>query len=178
MTRPLPALLFDARRALHVSNQGALGELLGSSERSGQRWERGEALPTDEQLHRLAAMIFPSNGKLAAEIAAHTGTTLEQLGIVRPPPPPAPAPTPPPAPPPAPDPIHIVDTVVCAAAEAMQLMPDAIRPALRAAFRRARLAGLTVEAVDTALDGGSAAAVETTAPAKKGKGASAGAKRT
>jgi hypothetical protein len=35
----------------------------------------------------------------------------------------------------------------------MQVMPDAIRPALRAAFRRARLAGLSVVAVDTALGG-------------------------
>src|SRR4029077_16663730 len=68
-----------------------------------------------------------------------------------PPPPPRP---PPPAPPPPPDPRYIVDTVVCAAAEAIQLMPEAIRPALRAAFRRARLAGLSVQDVDKALHGG------------------------
>jgi hypothetical protein len=51
------------------------------------------------------------------------------------------------------DPAYIVDTVVCAAAEAMQVMPDAVRPALRAAFRRAVLARLSVEAVDKALGG-------------------------
>jgi hypothetical protein len=94
-------------------------------------------------------LIHPIDPRLAAEIATEGGSSLEQLGIVRPPPPlPSPAP-----PPPAPDPKYIVDTVVCAAAEAMQLMPDAIRPALRAAFRRARLAGLSVEAVDSALNG-------------------------
>jgi hypothetical protein len=56
--------------------------------------------------------------------------------------------------------------VVCAAAEAMQLMPDAIRPALRAAFRRARLAGLSVEAVDKALNGSPAPARPPSAPSK------------
>jgi hypothetical protein len=41
--------------------------------------------------------------------------------------------------------------VVCAAAEAMNMMPEEIRPALRAAFRRARLAGLSVEDVDVGM---------------------------
>jgi lysylphosphatidylglycerol synthetase-like protein (DUF2156 family) len=41
--------------------------------------------------------------------------------------------------------------VVCAAADAMQLIPEAVRPALRAAFRRARLAGLSLEVVEAAL---------------------------
>jgi hypothetical protein len=63
--------------------------------------------------------------------------------------------------------VHIVDTVVCAAAEAMQLMPDAIRPALRAAFRRARLAGLSVEAVDAALQSGVSSNRATPPPAKR-----------
>ena len=168
MPRPLPALLYEARRSLDLASQGALGTLLGSSERSGQRWERGEATPMDDQLQKLAAFVFPKNADLAAEIAAAAGSTLEQLGMVRPGPrvPAAvSAPLPTPAPP---DPIHIVDTVVCAAAEAMQLMPDAIRPALRAAFRRARLAGLSVAAVDTALSGRTAAAVAENPPAKTG----------
>jgi hypothetical protein len=39
----------------------------------------------------------------------------------------------------------------------MQMTPDAVRPALRAAFRRARLAGLSVEVVDKALNGAKAA---------------------
>jgi transcriptional regulator with XRE-family HTH domain len=152
MPRSLPALLYQSRRLLDVGSQGEFGELLGSSQRSGQRWERGEALPTPEQLDKLAALVFPNNKDLAVEIAAATGKTIEQLGLVRAAPAPAPATAV--APPrPLPDPIHIVDTVVCAAAEAIQIMPDAIRPALRAAFRRAHLAGLTVEAVDRALSG-------------------------
>jgi hypothetical protein len=151
MPRNLATLLWEARTLLDVGSQGDMGELLGSSRRSGQRWAREEATPAKEQLHRLAALVFPKNSHLAAEIAELGGSTLQQLGIVRPPQPPPPPPSPAP-----PDAIHIVDTVVCAAAEAMQLMPDAIRPALRAAFRRARLARLTVEEVDTALSGASA----------------------
>ncbi|HZU81967.1 MAG TPA: helix-turn-helix transcriptional regulator [Polyangiaceae bacterium] len=148
MPRNIPALLHDARKVLGLESQGRLGELLGSSQRSGQRWERAESTPTSEQLAKLAALVHPKDGQLAVEIAAAAGGTLEGLGVVRP------APAPPPAG--APDPVHIVDTVVCAAAEAMQLMPEAVRPALRAAFRRARLAGLSVEAVDAALSGRSA----------------------
>jgi len=41
----------------------------------------------------------------------------------------------------------LVDSVVCAAAEAMSLSPQAIRPAVLAAFARARDAGLSLDAV-------------------------------
>jgi hypothetical protein len=41
----------------------------------------------------------------------------------------------------------LVDSVVCAAAEAMSLVPQAIRPAVLAAFTRARDARLTPDAV-------------------------------
>jgi len=156
MSRILTQVLHDARRALDLGSQGALGEALGSSKHTGQRWALERATPTGDQLRRLAAMVYPRNAALAGELAAHAGTSVEALGLVPPPPPatpPMPVPIAAPPPPPPPDPIHIVDTVVCAAAEALHMMPDAIRPALRAAFRRARLAGLSVEAVDVALNG-------------------------
>lgn len=42
----------------------------------------------------------------------------------------------------------------CAAADLLlQMMPEQIRPALRAAFRRARLAGLSVDDCDRGLSG-------------------------
>ncbi len=126
--------------ALDVASQGELGVLLGSSKSTGQRWERREAFPLPEQLHQLAALVFPRDAQLAAEIAAASGSTLEKLGVT------------PTAAAAAPDQIHIVDTVVCAAAEAMQVVPDAIRPALRAAFRRARQAQLSLETIDEALN--------------------------
>ncbi|HEY1696183.1 MAG TPA: helix-turn-helix transcriptional regulator [Polyangiaceae bacterium] len=151
MSRPIANLLYEARHALGLGSQGEMGEFLGSSARSGQRWERGQSTPSHDQLVRLMAAVYPRNAALAEEIAASQGTTLVQVGVVQPPPPP-----PPPAPlaappPPRPDPAHLVDTVVCAAAEAMNMMPEEIRPALRAAFRRARLAGLSVEDVDVGM---------------------------
>ena len=146
MASNLPVLLIDARHLLMVS-QGKLGEMLGSSQRTGQRWDTGRARPSNEQLHHLAGLIHPKDAELAKRIASAGGATLEQLGIVRPPPPP-----PPPPPPFTPDPEHMVDTIVCAAADAMAMTPEGIRPALRAAFRRARLVGLSVETVDAALN--------------------------
>ena len=41
--------------------------------------------------------------------------------------------------------------VVCVAAEAMDLSPRALRPALFAAFKHARELGLTMDAMETAL---------------------------
>ncbi|HLK40096.1 MAG TPA: helix-turn-helix transcriptional regulator, partial [Polyangiaceae bacterium] len=61
MARPLRVLLFEARMRLSVGSQGALGTLLGSSVRSGQRWERGEAMPMPEQVAQLASMVFPKD---------------------------------------------------------------------------------------------------------------------
>jgi DNA-binding XRE family transcriptional regulator len=164
MARETAVLLLQARRHLGVS-QGDFGVMLGASRRTGQRWERGGSLPMPSQLHELAKLIHPHSTELASRIAVAGGTTLEALGVVERTPP-APVAPPPPPPPPAPDPVHIVDTVVCAAAEAMQVMPEAIRPALRAAFRRARLAGLSVESLDKALNGATAA--EGAATSKKG----------
>lgn len=122
MSDRIAVLLIEARRILGLS-QGALGELLGSSRRSGQRWETGPGEPSHPQLHDLARRIHPSDPELAAAIAAEGHATLESLGIVRPQPPPAPPP------------------------------PSTIRPALVAAFVRARKLGLSVDAVERALGG-------------------------
>jgi hypothetical protein len=138
-------LLIEARWALGVRSQGELGVLLGSSERSGQRWEREEAKPSTAQLRDLAARVFPVKPELAREIATHAGTTLEDLGVAVAVPVPSR---------PRPRVDLIVDTVVCAAADAMGTTPEAIRPALRAAFRRANAAGFTLDELDDALGGG------------------------
>lgn len=153
MTHEIIPLLQRARRVLDLSSQGALGEALGSSARTGQRWEQGRSDMGLPDLHKLIAMVHPRDPQLAAELAQVKGTTLLAAGIA-PPPPPLPVAAAPPAPPapPPPDPAYLVDTVVCAAAEAMDVMPEGIRPALRAAFRRARLARLTVEDIDAALN--------------------------
>jgi len=135
-------MLHEARIALHLSMNG-LAEALGASRRTGQRWSAGRSTPSDPQLHRLVALVHPRDPDLAASLAAASGTTLQALGLV------LPAPAGPPAPAPVPD--RIVDAVVCAAAEAMDMTPRAVRPAVAAAFAAARELGLTVEGVDQVL---------------------------
>jgi DNA-binding XRE family transcriptional regulator len=143
MTQDRRALFELSRRALGAT-QEELGRLLGVSRRTAQRWS-SQGIPSYE-LMALARLVHPRDPALASEIAAALGTTLEAAGIAPPaPPPPAPAP----AAPPISD--GVVDAVVCAAAEAMDMMPNEIRPGLLAAFARAKEIGLTVEVVERAL---------------------------
>lgn len=112
--------------------------------------------------------VFPVDRELAAEMAEAAGTTLEALGLV-----PARA-APAPAPASAADELRasaraekIVDSVVCAASEAMDVLPRAIRPALLAAFTRTRELGLSVESVEQALRGNGSPRREPVAKAKR-----------
>jgi hypothetical protein len=134
------------RRTLILS-QNDLARKLGVSRRTGQRWSAGSG-PVGTDLQNMARLVYPADAALAAEIAAAGGTTLEALGVLPPPPPPPPA-LPPPVPVAPPD--RVVDAVVCAAAEAMQVMPQSVRPAVLAAFACARELGLTVEGVERVL---------------------------
>lgn len=118
--------------------------MLGVSRRTAQRWS-SQGMPSYEMTN-LARVVHPREPALAADIVAALGTTLEAQGIV-PPAPPAPAIPPPPPEPPA----GVVDAVVCAAAEAMEMMPNEVRPGLYAAFARAREIGLTVDVIERAL---------------------------
>jgi hypothetical protein len=90
---------------------------------------------------------------LSERIATEMGETLVSLRIVEPPPraePLAPA-----GPPPRPaTPLgDLVDSIVCAAAEAIAVAPQSIRPALLAAFERAASVSLTVDEVRASLGG-------------------------
>jgi transcriptional regulator with XRE-family HTH domain len=174
--RALIAVLIDAKFALDLS-QRELAERLGSSARTASRWMARQSSPMRSQLEELAALLFPIDALLAAEVALHAGKTLEQLGLVvaGPPPPPALPPSRPAedgSPPPKPSmamepprvtshehlpehlPEHLVDGIVCVAAEAMNLPPHALRPSLLAAFRRARVLGLTADVVEACLASG------------------------
>jgi transcriptional regulator with XRE-family HTH domain len=140
---PIGNLLSDARHKLGMS-QSQFGLALGSSHRTATRWDAGQSLPGDHELRRLAELLLPLDVALATEAAAHTGDTLESLGLVSPQPPPRPAPPLTPS-------EDLVDIVVCAAAEASDVSPRSMRPLLHVAFRRAREVGLTVEQVEQAL---------------------------
>jgi hypothetical protein len=150
MPTTIHGLIHLARRALRVGSQGDFGVLMGSSRRSGQRWETGRATPSHSQMCRMAAMVHPANPDLAAQLAQSVGESLVSLGVVKPAPPPvvASAPVRVPPPPPVED---VVDSIVCAAADAMNVLPRDVRPALLAAFTRARRLGLGIEAVESAL---------------------------
>ncbi len=129
------ALTIRARAALGLS-QATLGELLGWSRRTIQRYDRSGQWPTPS-VSRLAEAVHSADPALAAELAEAAGTTLEKLGLVK-----ESAAVPP---------AYLTEAVVCAAAEALNVPPPGVRPALLAAFRRAREIGLRVEHVEAAL---------------------------
>jgi transcriptional regulator with XRE-family HTH domain len=143
MSRSLAILMDETRKALGESQNG-LARRMGVSRRTGQRWNAAGGPPSYE-LRKMAALVFPANPSLAAELAARSGVTLEAIGLVKPAPP---------APPPAPRvPDRAVDAVVCAAAEAMEAIPQAVRPALLAACTCARELGLTLDDLERVLRG-------------------------
>ncbi|HLK40364.1 MAG TPA: helix-turn-helix transcriptional regulator [Polyangiaceae bacterium] len=138
MTSALAAL-FERSRAALGTTQEELGARLGVSRRTAQRWAAG-GIPS-YSLADLARLVHPCDESLAREIAVAAGTSLEVLGL-----------EPLAAPAAAKLPVEaIVDAVVCAAAEAMNLMPREARPGLLAAFARAKQIGLSVDEVEGAL---------------------------
>ncbi|HEV3192745.1 MAG TPA: hypothetical protein VGY54_19690 [Polyangiaceae bacterium] len=163
-----PATLFETCRTLFGTTQEGLGNLLGVSRRTAQRWAN-TGIP-GYYLIDVARLVHPRDPALALEIVTALGTTLEAQGLVSPAPTPSPLP---PSAPPAPDPpAGIVDAVVCAAAEAMEMMPKEVRPGLHAAFARAKEIGLTVDMIERALRsklrGADQVAAATEAPADAG----------
>jgi DNA-binding XRE family transcriptional regulator len=146
-----PDLLVRASHALGMT-QASFGELFGVSRRTMVRWHQGQNGPPYQHWVDLVRHVHPRNPALAAEIASELGETLVSLGVEAPP-----APVTHPgsrgeasarAAPPVGD---LVDSIVCAAAEAIAATPQAVRPALLAAFERAASVGLAVDDVRGAL---------------------------
>jgi hypothetical protein len=150
--------VIKARIALGMS-QRQFGELFGVVKRTVQRWEDGGTTLTRSSLATLTAAVHRRDPALAAALAAGAGATLVELGVEKPPAPPALPPAPSPAPPPPPPPLPmatLIDSIVCVAADAIGVAPSAIRPALAAAFVRAREVRLDLSAVADALTEGEA----------------------
>jgi transcriptional regulator with XRE-family HTH domain len=123
--------------------QRDLAKLLGYDRKTISRWLSGGTILLPHHFAKLAAATVGNDRAFAAELAALGGKTLVDLGLESPP-----APAAPPVPArPSPSSKHLVDSVVCAAAEAMQTPPHAMRPALVAAFERAVALGMTMEGV-------------------------------
>jgi len=129
--RELSVVLLASRMALGESQQG-LGKAIRTARKTVGRWERGWSTPGRVTIGQIAALLLPIDPALAEELAAAAGETLASLGIARPDARPSPL---------------LIDAIVCVAADAADMTPKMIRPALLAAFQRAKAAGLDVTAV-------------------------------
>lgn len=142
-----PSLFVRCMQVARVNQQG-LAAILGISDRTLSRWlSGGGGILLADKFHALARAVFPNDRAFAAELAAKGKTTLEALGLVRPPLAPALAP--------APLQVQMVsaatlDSIVCAAADLHDLPSRQVRPMVAAAFARAVELGLTAEAVASA----------------------------
>jgi hypothetical protein len=138
MADPSNTLLTECQLALGITQED-LGNIVGRTKRTVQRWQQRGATLLPSEAEALARALCPARPDLAERIASAAGTTLDALGI---------------------DPTQVshgtatsnpIDSVVRAAADAMGLTTDAIRPAVAAAFTRAGELGMDVHAVAKAL---------------------------
>jgi transcriptional regulator with XRE-family HTH domain len=147
-------LFAEGRLALGVTNV-ELAERLRCSRRTVQRYCAGASAIVPQVLLDLANLLVDEDRAVADEIWSHASAQIEHLGW--------------PAPAPlrsaieeeaarlavsaarAPSSSALAAAVVCAAAEAMDVSPRALRPALRAALRVAREHAMSIESLDDAL---------------------------
>jgi hypothetical protein len=127
-------LVIHCRMALRLTQQ-EFGDLVGHTKRTVQRWETRGALLTRTNIEAIVRALHPVQPDLATQIATAGDTTLEELGIL------------PPARPQPSGTREALEALVHAAADAMGVSVDAIRPALATAFARADEAGLDVHTV-------------------------------
>lgn len=121
--------LFRVQRAAGINNT-TLAKLLGCSTKTiGRYYARGGVL-LPHHWETLARVVHPRDPQLAAELAKSAGRTLAEMGLER-----------------APTREHLVDSILCVAADALQTTPRAMRPGLAAALERMTALGLTAEEV-------------------------------
>jgi DNA-binding XRE family transcriptional regulator len=133
-------LMIECRMALGLT-QEQMGKLVGCTKRTIQRWEDRGALLVAREVEALVRALHPVRPDLATQIAAILGSTPDRIGLS--------TPADGTGTTPKSDPI---DAVVIAAAEAIGVTPDAIRPAVAAAFARAEDEGLDVQTVNERLN--------------------------
>ena len=114
-------LLGAARRAL-LKSQTDIANLCGVSLRTVQRWDTGRSTPSAWHIHAVVDALQAVDPELAAEL---------EMWAPRPKAPEVASPP----------------EEACSAADAVAMLPDAVRPAIHAAFARAAEAGLTMREV-------------------------------
>jgi pyruvate/2-oxoglutarate dehydrogenase complex dihydrolipoamide acyltransferase (E2) component len=137
--KDLPTLIWEARKRVAYSNRD-FAALTGMSLRTVERMSASGSYRGDVAT-LLAKKVFPVDPALARDLAVALGTTTIALGLEEPPAPPTPpakpAPVAPAVPAKTPARQEHADSVVLAAANAMQVLPNAVLPAVVAAMRRA-----------------------------------------
>jgi hypothetical protein len=131
MAQDFLSLVWQARKHVAYSN-GEFAKLTGVSKRTVERHSHNGGISYTDQTHRLIAAVHPVDPQLASQLAEASGTTLAALGLK--------------AAPSASDarPEH-ADSVLVAAANALNLSPEAVRPAVAAAFARALGLGVSFQ---------------------------------
>ena len=135
--------MMRARQALSLSQEGLGKGLCGASRKTAARWEWGKSKPTPGEVLTLARAVHKVDREVAKLLAFQFGKSLVDLGLEKPPAPPPPPPPPEAKARPLPPVQLMVESVVCAAAEALDSTPHVVRGVLRAAFSRARAMRLT-----------------------------------
>jgi len=125
------ALLIHCQMALGLTQQG-LGDLLGMTKRTIQRWQDRGFAPLAQQAETLAHALRPVRPDLAdqvLELRRKVALAAED------------------APPVVPATAEVIDGILRAAADAAGTSPEAIRPAITAALLEADEAGVDVKAL-------------------------------
>lgn len=125
------SLLIHCQMALGLS-QEKLGELLGKTKRTIQRWQESGFRLTVDQAETLAHALQAVRPDLAEEVLELGKRAAVAAGVT------------PPVRPATPE---AIDAILRAAAGAAGTSPEAIRPALAAAMQAAEEAGLDVSAI-------------------------------
>lgn len=117
-------------------NQKELAERAGVGRRSLSRWEFAECLPHPEQMHRLLRALQAAKPEVVPEVARAGGIEPEKFGLG------------PPGKRVVLESTAILDSIVCALADASDTTPARARRGLRAALQRMKEIDVTLANLD------------------------------
>jgi hypothetical protein len=131
-----PGTLFvECQMALKLT-QEELGELVGRTKRTIQRWQEKGSILLPSEAQRLADALRPVRPDLAERVLELGRESAAATGLT---------------PPVAPAGPEVIEAIVRAAAEAAGASPDAMRPAIAAAFSKAEELGAEVDGIVSGL---------------------------